>query len=157
VRQGASGAARERLMTDAGGSGDRAADGAGADSARAERGMRVRRQVLGDAHVDRATAGATDFTAPFQDLITRYAWGEIWSRPGLTRPERSMITITALAALRQEEELALHLRAALRNGLTEAQIQEVLLQVAIYAGVPAANRAFAIAQRVLAEAAQDTP
>ena len=91
----------------------------------------------------------TDFTAPFQDLITRYAWGEIWSRPGLTRPERSMITITALAALRQEEELALHVRAALRNGLTEAQIQEVLLQVAIYAGVPAANRAFAIAQRVL--------
>jgi 4-carboxymuconolactone decarboxylase len=121
------------------------------DAERGERGMAVRRQVLGDEHVDRATAGATEFTAPFQDLITRYAWGEIWSRPGLTRPERSMITITALAALRQEEELALHLRAALRNGLTEAQIQEVLLQVAIYAGVPAANRAFAIAQRVLGE------
>src|SRR5450755_3870117 len=146
-------------MTDAGDSGNRAAgryaagtaDGAGADSARAERGMAVRRQVLGDKHVDRAAAGTTEFTAPFQDLITRYAWGEIWSRPGLTRPERSMITITALAALRQEEELALHLRAALRNGLTEAQIQEVLLQVAIYAGVPAANRAFAIAQRVLGE------
>jgi 4-carboxymuconolactone decarboxylase len=146
-------------MTDAGDSGNRAADGAAAatadgaeaDSARAERGMAVRRQVLGDEHVDRATAGMTDFTAPFQDLITRYAWGEIWSRPGLTRPERSMITITALAALRQEEELALHVRAALRNGLTEAQITEVLLQVAIYAGVPAANRAFAIAQRVLAE------
>jgi 4-carboxymuconolactone decarboxylase len=134
------------------------------DAERGERGMAVRRQVLGDEHVDRATAGATEFTAPFQDLITRYAWGEIWSRPGLTRPERSMITITALAALRQEEELALHLRAALRNGLTEAQIQEVLLQVAIYAGVPAANRAFAIAQRVLAEvsgqpgeATPDTP
>ena len=133
-------------MTDAGGSGNYAAD-----EARAERGMRVRRQVLGDAHVDRAVAGATEFTAPFQDLITRYAWGEIWSRPGLTRAERSMITITALAALRQEEELALHVRAAVRNGLTEAQIQEVLLQVAIYAGVPAANRAFAIAQRVLGE------
>ena len=93
----------------------------------------------------------TEFTAPFQDLITRYAWGEIWSRPGLTRAERSMITLTALAALRQEEELALHVRAGLRNGLSPAQIQEVLLQVAIYAGVPAANRAFAIAQRVLAE------
>src|ERR1022692_525733 len=122
------------------------------DAERGERGMAVRRQVLGDAHVDRAVAGATEFTAPFQDLITRYAWGEIWSRPGLTRAERSMITITALAALRQEEELALHVRAAVRNGLTEAQIQEVLLQVAIYAGVPAANRAFAIAQRVLGEA-----
>ena len=135
-------------MTDAGGSGNNAAD-----RARAERGMAVRRQV------DRATAGLTDFTAPFQDLITRYAWGEIWSRPGLTRAERSMITITALAALRQEEELAMHVRAGLRNGLTAAQLQEVLLQVAIYAGVPAANRAFAIAQRVLAEAgrAPETP
>jgi 4-carboxymuconolactone decarboxylase len=141
-------------MTDAGGSGNNAAD-----RARAERGMAVRRQVLGDEHVDRATAGLTDFTAPFQDLITRYAWGEIWSRPGLTRAERSMITITALAALRQEEELAMHVRAGLRNGLTAAQLQEVLLQVAIYAGVPAANRAFAIAQRVLAEAgrAPETP
>jgi len=141
-------------MTDAGGSGNNAAD-----RARVERGMAVRRQVLGDEHVDRATAGLTDFTAPFQDLITRYAWGEIWSRPGLTRAERSMITITALAALRQEEELAMHVRAGLRNGLTAAQLQEVLLQVAIYAGVPAANRAFAIAQRVLAEAgrAPETP
>jgi 4-carboxymuconolactone decarboxylase len=136
-------------MTDAGGGTD------AADRSRAERGMAVRRQVLGDEHVDRATAGATDFTAPFQDLITRYAWGEVWSRPGLTRAERSMITLTALAALRQEEELAMHVRAALRNGLTPAQIQEVLLQVAIYAGVPAANRAFAIAQRVLAEAGAD--
>ena len=124
-----------------------------ASAARAQHGMTVRRQVLGDAHVDRATAGTTDFTAPFQDLITRYAWGEVWSRPGLTRAERSMITLTALAALRQEEELALHVRAARRNGLTPAQISEVLLQVAIYAGVPAANRAFAIAQRVLAEEA----
>jgi 4-carboxymuconolactone decarboxylase len=124
-----------------------------ANAARAEQGMTVRRQVLGDEHVDRAAAGTTDFTAPFQDLITRYAWGEVWSRPGLTRAERSMITLTALAALRQEEELAMHVRAALRNGLTPAQISEVLLQVAIYAGVPAANRAFAIAQRVLAEVA----
>jgi 4-carboxymuconolactone decarboxylase len=119
----------------------------------AESGMTVRREVLGDAHVDRAVASTTGFTAPFQDLITRYAWGEIWSRPGLTRAERSMITLTALAVLRQDEELALHTRAALRNGLTPEQIGEVLLQVAVYAGVPASNRAFAIAQRVLAEAA----
>jgi 4-carboxymuconolactone decarboxylase len=123
------------------------------DAGRAEQGMRVRREVLGDEHVDRAVAGTTDFSAPFQDLITRYAWGEIWSRPGLTRAERSIITLTALAVLGQEEELAMHVRAALRNGLTPAQIQEVLLQVAVYAGVPASNRAFAIAQRVLAEAA----
>lgn len=128
----------------------------GHDGASAARGMAVRRQVLGDAHVDRATAGTTEFTAPFQDLITRYAWGEVWSRPGLTRAERSMITLTALAVLRQEEELAMHVRAALRNGLSRGQISEVLLQVAIYAGVPAANRAFAIAQRVLDEL-QDTP
>jgi 4-carboxymuconolactone decarboxylase len=121
------------------------------DRDRAEQGMRVRREVLGDAHVDRAVAGATEFTAPFQDLITRYAWGEIWSRPGLSRPERSIVTLTALAVLRQEEELAMHVRAALRNGLTPAQIREVLLQVAVYAGVPAGNRAFAITQRVLAE------
>jgi 4-carboxymuconolactone decarboxylase len=121
------------------------------DAARAEQGMKVRREVLGDQHVERAGYGTTEFTAPFQDLITRYAWGEIWSRPGLPRPERSMITIAMLAALRQEHELALHLRAGLRNGLTQEQIQEVLLQVAVYAGVPAANRAFAIAQRVLAE------
>src|SRR6266704_4621546 len=125
--------------------------GAGGDPGRAERGMAVRREVLGDAHVDRAVAATTEFTAPFQDLITRYAWGEIWSRPGLTRAERSMITLTALAALRQEEELAMHVRAALRNGLSPAQISEVLLQVAIYAGVPAANRAFAVAQGVLTE------
>jgi 4-carboxymuconolactone decarboxylase len=116
-----------------------------------EQGMRVRREVLGDAHVDRAVERTTGFTAPFQDLITRYAWGEIWSRPGLSRAERSMITLTALAALRQEEELAMHVRAAVRNGLTQEQIAEVLLQVAIYAGVPAANRAFAVAQGVLAE------
>lgn len=113
-------------------------------------GMRTRREVLGDEHVDRAIANTTEFTAPFQDLITRYAWGEIWTRPGLSRPERSMITLAMLAALRQEEELAMHVRAAVRNGLTAEQIQEVLLQVAVYAGVPAANRAFAVASQVLA-------
>ena len=117
----------------------------------AEQGMRVRREVLGDAHVDRAVAGTTEFTAPFQDLITRYAWGEVWARPGLTRAERSIITLTALATLRQDEELAMHTRAALRNGLSREQIGEVLLQVAVYAGVPAANRAFAVVQRVFAD------
>jgi 4-carboxymuconolactone decarboxylase len=110
--------------------------------------------VLGDAHVDRAVAGTTEVTADFQEFITRYAWGEIWARPGLSRAERSMITLTALVVLRQEEELAMHLRAALRNGLTGAQISEVLLHAAVYAGVPAANRAFAVAARVLAEAGQ---
>jgi 4-carboxymuconolactone decarboxylase len=120
------------------------------DPERAREGMSVRRAVLGDDHVDRAVAGTTPFTAPFQDLITRYAWGEVWSRPGLSRAERSMITLTALAVLRQEQELALHVRAALRNGLSPEQIREVLLQVAVYAGVPAANRAFAVAQQVLA-------
>jgi 4-carboxymuconolactone decarboxylase len=120
------------------------------DPERAREGMAVRRAVLGDDHVDRAVAGTTPFTAPFQDLITRYAWGEIWSRPGLSRAERSMITLTALAVLRQEQELAVHVRAALRNGLSPEQIQEVLLQVAVYAGVPAANRAFAVAQAILA-------
>jgi 4-carboxymuconolactone decarboxylase len=121
------------------------------EAERKAQGMAVRREVLGDAHVDRATAGVTPLTEPFQDFITRYAWGEVWSRPGLSRAERSMITLTALVALRQEEELAMHLRAALRNGLTAEQIREVLLHTAVYAGVPAANRAFAIAQRVLAE------
>jgi 4-carboxymuconolactone decarboxylase len=127
---------------------------AGADEVR-ERGMRVRREVLGDAHVDRAVARTSALTAPFQDFLTRYAWGEVWTRPGLSRPERSMITLTALAALRQEAELALHVRAAVRNGLTPEQISEVLLQVAVYAGVPAANSAFAVAQRVLAEMAEE--
>jgi 4-carboxymuconolactone decarboxylase len=121
------------------------------DAERNAQGMAVRREVLGDEHVDRAVAGTTPFTAPFQDFITRYAWGEVWSRPGLTRPERSMITLTALVMLGQDDELAMHVRAARRNGLTVAQIQEVLLHSAAYAGLPAANRAFAIAQRVLAE------
>jgi 4-carboxymuconolactone decarboxylase len=115
-------------------------------------GMIVRREVLGDEHVDRAVASTTEFTADFQDLITRYAWGEIWARPGLDRKTRSAITLTALVALNHHEELEMHLRAALRNGMTPAELKEVLLQSAIYCGVPAANRAFAIAQRVLEEA-----
>ena len=119
------------------------------DAERAKRGERVRRDVLGDEHVDRAKANTTTLTAPFQDFITRYAWGEIWSRPGLTRAERSIITLSVLAAMQHEEELAMHIRAALRNGLTVTQIQELLLQVGLYAGVPVANRAFAVAKRVL--------
>jgi 4-carboxymuconolactone decarboxylase len=121
------------------------------DAERARQGMTVRRAVLGDEHVDRAVATTSSFTEPFQDFITRYAWGDVWSRPGLSRAERSMITLAMLAALQHENELAMHVRAALRNGLTPEQIQEVLLQVAVYAGVPAANRAFAVAQRVLSE------
>jgi 3-oxoadipate enol-lactonase/4-carboxymuconolactone decarboxylase len=116
-----------------------------------DRGMEVRRAVLGDEHVDRAAARATDFTADFQDLITRYAWGEIWTRPGLDRRTRSCITLTALVAGGHDQELAMHVRAALRNGLTPEEIKEVLLQTAIYCGVPAANSAFAIAQEVLAD------
>ncbi|MDQ6895702.1 MAG: 4-carboxymuconolactone decarboxylase [Actinomycetota bacterium] len=114
-------------------------------------GMQVRRQVLGDAHVDRANAAVTDLTREFQELITRYAWGTIWTRPGLDRQSRSMITLTALIARGHHEELALHLRAARRNGLTDEEIREVLLQSAIYCGVPDANTAFRIAQQVLAE------
>jgi 3-oxoadipate enol-lactonase/4-carboxymuconolactone decarboxylase len=114
-------------------------------------GMRIRREVLGDEHVDRAVAGTTDFTADFQELITRYAWGEVWGRPGLDRRTRSCITLTALVAQGHGHELALHVRAALRNGLTPDEIKEVLLQCAVYCGVPAANGAFAIAQRVLEE------
>ena len=116
-----------------------------------ERGMEVRREVLGDEHVDRAVERTSDFTRDFQELITRYAWGEIWTRPGLDRRMRSAITLTALIARGHDEELAMHIRAALRNGLTPDEIKEVLLQSAIYCGVPAANTAFAIAQRVLEE------
>ena len=116
-----------------------------------ERGMRVRREVLGDEHVDRAVAGTTDATSDFQDFITRYAWGEIWSRPGLDRRARSCVTIAALVALGRFDELAIHLRAALRNGLSIDEIKEVLLQTAVYCGVPAANSAFAVFQRVVAE------
>ena len=122
------------------------------DEEHASQGTQTRREVLGNDHVNRAIANTTDFTAPFQDFITRYAWGDIWSRPGLSRADRSMITIAILATLRQEHELAMHVRAALTNGLTPAQIQEVLLQVAVYAGVPAANRGFAIAAEVLENA-----
>ena len=121
------------------------------DDERRAQGAATRRAVLGDAHVDRAAANATPVTADFQDFITRCAWGEVWNRPGLSRAERSIVTLTALVALRQEHELALHLRGALRNGLTREQITEVLLHTAVYAGVPAANRAFAVAAQVLAE------
>src|SRR5262249_45478769 len=114
-------------------------------------GMVVRRAVLGDAHVDRATAAADDFTADFQDFITRYAWGEIWARPGLAGRPRSFIPVPLPAGLGRAEELPIHVRGALNNGLTRDEIKETLLQVAIYAGVPAANTAFAVARRTLAE------
>jgi 4-carboxymuconolactone decarboxylase len=114
-------------------------------------GMEVRREVLGKDHVDRATESATDFTRDFQQLITEYAWGTIWTRPGLDRRSRSLITLTALVARGHHEELALHVRAALTNGLTVDEIKETLLQTAIYCGVPAANTAFRIAQDVLEE------
>ena len=121
------------------------------DEERKEVGMRVRREVLGDAHVDRAVANTTEFTADFQDFITRYAWGELWARPGLSRPQRSMVTVALLAALGRHEELPMHIRAAIRNGVTTAEISEVLLHVAVYAGVPAANRAFVIADKTIKE------
>lgn len=120
------------------------------DHARREQGMGVRRAVLGDAHVDRAVAGPPRFTAPFQDLITCYAWGDVWSRPGLDRRTRSMLTLALLTALGQEHELAMHVRSALTNGVAPAEVGEVLLHSAVYTGVPAANRAFAVAQEVLA-------
>ncbi|MGZ4399717.1 MAG: 4-carboxymuconolactone decarboxylase [Gaiellaceae bacterium] len=121
-----------------------------------ERGMRVRREVLGDAHVDGATARTTDFDADFQDLITRYAWGEIWTRPVLDRRTRSCIALTALVALNHLDELAMHVRASLRNGLSPDEIKEVLLQSAIYCGVPAANAAFAVAKQVLEAQAEES-
>ena len=121
------------------------------DADRYAAGMRVRREVLGDAHVDRATAATTDFTRDFQKLITEYAWGTIWTRPGLDRRSRSMITLTALVAGGHHEELAMHVRAARRNGLSVDEIKEVLLQAAIYCGVPDANTAFRIAQAALAD------
>jgi len=116
---------------------------------RHKNGEAMRRQVLSDAHVDRAAVRATPLTTEFQDLITRYAWGEIWTRPGLDRRMRSAITITALVAGGHENELGMHVRAALRNGLTPDEIKEILLQSAIYCGVPAANSAFAIAREVI--------
>lgn len=120
-------------------------------------GMAVRREVLGDVHVDRATAAATDFTRDFQDLITQYAWGGIWTRPGLDRRSRSLITLTALVARGHHEELAMHVRAARTNGLTNDEIKELLLQTAIYCGVPDANTAFRIAQGVLSDLDAEPP
>jgi 4-carboxymuconolactone decarboxylase len=114
-------------------------------------GMQVRRAVLGDAYVDRAEASRTPLTEEFQDLITRYVWGEIWTRPGLDRRTRSCITVAMLVALNRNDELALHLRAALTNGVTVGELKEILLQTAIYCGVPAANSAFGVAARILAE------
>jgi 4-carboxymuconolactone decarboxylase len=119
--------------------------------------MRTRREVLGDEHVDRAIESTTEFTAEFQDLITRYAWGEIWTRPGLDRRTRRLLTITALIALGRDHELEMHMRAALRDDVSSDELKEVLLQSAIYCGVPAANSAFAIAQRLLAETGPAPP
>jgi len=118
---------------------------------RHKQGMKVRKEVLGKAHVERAEARKNEFNGVFQDLITRYAWGEIWSRPGLPRRTRSMITLAMMVALNRTEELRLHLRGAANNGVTRKEIQEVLLQAAIYCGVPAANHAFQVAEEVFAE------
>ncbi len=122
-----------------------------------DEGMRVRRAVLGDAHVDAAIERTTEFTADFQDFITRYAWGEVWTREGLGRRERSLITLALLAGLGRSEELPLHVRGALNNGLTRDEIKEVLLHTAVYAGVPAANTAFAVARRTLDELDAEPP
>jgi 4-carboxymuconolactone decarboxylase len=119
---------------------------------RKQTGMKVRREVLGDAHVDRAEASRTPLTDEFQDLLTRYAWGEIWTRPGLDRRTRSCITVAMMVALNRNEELDLHIRGALRNGVSVDELKEILLQTAIYCGVPAANSAFRVAARILAEA-----
>jgi 4-carboxymuconolactone decarboxylase len=121
------------------------------DSDAYETGMKTRREILGDAHVDRAADSAGEFGAPFQEFLTRYAWGSVWSRPGIDRRMRSAITLAALVSLRAENELGMHVRAALGNGLTPDEIREVILHTAVYAGLPAANAAFAVAQRVLAE------
>jgi 3-oxoadipate enol-lactonase/4-carboxymuconolactone decarboxylase len=121
------------------------------DEERYDQGMAVRREVLSDAHVDRAIAGTTELTADFQDFITRVAWGDVWSRPGLDRRSRSVAVITSLIAHGHHEELAMHLRAGLRNGLTVDEIREIILQSAVYSGVPAANTAFRIASEVFSE------
>lgn len=115
-----------------------------------DRGMKVRRKVLGDSYVDQAIAKRTAFTAEFQDLLTRYAWGEVWTRPGLDQRMRCCITVAMLVALNREEELALHMRAALDNGVTVDELKEVLLQSAIYCGIPAANAAFRVASQIIA-------
>ncbi|MGZ4506475.1 MAG: 4-carboxymuconolactone decarboxylase [Blastococcus sp.] len=121
------------------------------DEERRAAGMATRREVLGDAHVDRAVAGITPFTADFQDFITRTAWGDLWQRPGLARRDRSLLTLAITVALRHWDEFALHVRAAKNNGLTDEEIGEVLQHCAIYAGVPAANHAFAVARPILEE------
>ena len=118
---------------------------------RLEAGTKMRRKVLGDIHVDRAKAAETDFTEDFQDLLTRYAWGEIWARPGLNQKTRSVLTIAMLVALNRNDELRLHLRAAVNNGVTRDEIREVLLHSAIYCGIPAANSAFHVAAEILKE------
>jgi 4-carboxymuconolactone decarboxylase len=118
---------------------------------RYEKGMTVRRAVLGGVHVDRTLARKNPFNDEFQDLITRYAWGEIWTRPGLTRHTRSLITVAMMIALNRAEEFRLHVRAASNNGVTRDEIKEVLMQAAIYCGVPAANNAFHLAEEVFAE------
>jgi len=124
------------------------------DDERYEAGMKVRRAVLSDAHVDRSLANRTELTSEFQNFITRYAWGEIWTREGLPRHTRSLITIAMMVALNRSEELALHLRAAKNNGVTQDQIKEVLMQTAVYCGVPAANSAFHLAQKIFEEEAR---
>jgi 4-carboxymuconolactone decarboxylase len=121
------------------------------DEQRYDAGLKVRRAVLGDAHVDRSLANRSEVTTEFQDLITRYAWGEIWTRDGLPRHTRSLLTIAMMVALNRGEELALHLRAARNNGVTRDEIKEVLLQTAIYCGVPAANSAFHLAEKIFSE------
>jgi 4-carboxymuconolactone decarboxylase len=121
------------------------------DNKRYEQGMKVRRAVLGDEHVDRAVATTTDFNRDFQDYITRNAWGEIWARPGLPRHTRSLLTLAMMVALNRAEEFRMHLKAAFNNGVTRDQIKEVLLQTAVYCGVPAANSAFHIAADVFKE------
>lgn len=124
------------------------------DRERYDKGMKKRRAVLGDAHVDRVRERETDFTSAFQDLITRYAWGEIWTRPGLDSRTRSLITVAMMVALNRPDELRLHLRGAANNGVTRDEIREVLLQTAIYCGVPAANSAFHIAEEVFSESSK---
>ncbi len=121
------------------------------DRERYEEGMKVRRSVLGDAHVDRSLASRNEFNSTFQDFITRYAWGEIWTRPGLPRHTRSLLTLAMMVALNREEEFRMHVRAAFKNGVTRLEIEEVLLQTAIYCGLPAANNALHWAQQVFSE------
>lgn len=126
------------------------------DRERHEQGMKIRREVLGNEHVDRAADASPEFTSPFQDFITRYAWGEVWSRPGLSRHTRSLITLAMTVALNREEEFRLHLLAARNNGVTREEIQELLLHSAIYCGVPAANHAFKIAAEVLDQSGKNS-